>query len=209
VAAALRSVFVFAALFFAALFALWSMPATAASDLPVHDDIGGEFVLQSSRGGEAQLSDFKGKVVLLFFGFTSCPDICPANLAHLQALQAALGDDASQTQVLLVTVDPETDTPERLAAYLARFDERFIGLTGERDATDHVAELFLVKHARTHDQHVTMEHNRQKAFVEEGFLYAHSQQIYLLDEQGRTRALFFTGTPVDEMADAVRTLIKE
>lgn len=180
-----------------------------ATELPVHDGVGGDFTLQSSRGGEDGLAGHRGEVVLLFFGFTSCPDVCPANLAHLQALFGELGDDAAGTQVLLVTVDPETDTPERLKEYLARFDDRFIGLTGDRADTDAVAKLFMVEHHRTHHSKVTMEHNREKAFVKEGHLIAHSQQIYLIDKKGRTRALFYTGTPIEEMAEAVRTLSKE
>ena len=192
-----------------ALVILVSAPCVASPDLPVHDNIGGDFTLQSSRGGEGHLSDYRDQVVLLFFGFTSCPDICPANLAHLQALTRALGDDAARTQVVLVTVDPETDTPERLNEYLGRFNESYVGFTGTRAQTDQVAELFKVKHSRTHDHEVTMKHNREKAFEESGFLYAHSQQIYLIDKQGRTRALYYTGTPTDEMVEGVRTLLKE
>lgn len=194
---------------FLALAILLAAPCAASSDLPVHDNIGGEFTLQNSRGHEGHLSDYRDQVVLLFFGFTSCPDICPANLAHLLALTRSLGDDAAGTQVVLVTVDPETDTPERLKEYLGRFDERFVGFTGTREETDHVAELFLVKHSRTHNHEITMKHNREKAFEESGFLYAHSQQIYLLDKQGRTRALYYTGTPTVEMAAGVRALLKE
>ena len=181
----------------------------AASDLPVHDGVGGDFELESSRGGQERLSDHLGEVVLLFFGFTSCPDVCPANLAHLSALYRELGTDATGTQVLLVSVDPQTDTPARLKEYLGRFDGRFTGLTGTPDQINHVAGLFKVKHEPTHEHHVTMEHNKQKAFVAEGVLVAHSQQVYLIDKAGRTRSLFYTGTPVEEMAAAVRALKAE
>jgi protein SCO1/2 len=180
-----------------------------AAELPVHDGVGGEFVLESSLGREVRLSEYRGKVVLLFFGYTSCPDICPANLAHLQTLTKSLGPAAEGTQVILVTIDPETDTAERLKEYVARFDKRFVGLTGTRKQIDHVAKLFMVKHDKSHPVEVTMKHNRSKAFDDEGYLYAHSQQIYLLDKKGRTRGLYFAGSPIAEMKAAVLALSNE
>jgi protein SCO1/2 len=191
------------------LLALLFSSAGRAADLPVHDGVGGDFALQSSLGHEVRLDDYRGKVVLLFFGYTSCPDVCPANLAHLRTLTERLGPDAVRSQVILVTVDPETDTADRLKAYLARFDDRFVGLTGSREEVDHVAKLFMVKSHKSHGAEVTMEHNRSKAFTDKGFLYAHSQQIYLLDQQGRTRGLYFTGSPLDEMKEAVLALLQE
>lgn len=191
------------------ILALLLAPTGRAADLPVHDGVGGDFSLKSSLGREVRLSDYRGKVVLLFFGYTSCPDICPANLAHLQTLTRRLGPAADETQVILVTVDPETDSADRLHEYLGHFDDRFIGLTGEREQIDRVAALFLVNHRKSHGTEVTMRHNRHKAFEDEGFLYAHSQQIYLLDKQGRTRALYFAGSPIPEMEDAVRALLNE
>jgi len=196
-------------LFSILLFALLVPPAMQAADLPVHDGVGGEFALQSSLGREVRLSDFRGKVVLLFFGYTSCPDICPANLAHLKTLTKDLGPAADGTQVILVTIDPETDTAERLKEYLGRFDRRFVGVTGSREEIDRVAKLFMVKHDKSHGVEVTMQHNRSKSFTDKGFLYAHSQQIYLLDKQGRTRALYFTGSPAAEMKEGVLALLQE
>jgi protein SCO1/2 len=192
-----------------AILALLLASAGRAADLPVHDGVGGDFELPSSLGRDVSLADYRGKVVLLFFGYTNCPDICPANLAHLNSLTARLGDTAAETQVLLVSVDPETDTPERMREYLARFDARYVGLTGSREQIDHVARLFMVQHQKSHGAEVTMEHNRHKPSTEKGFLYAHSQQIYLLDKQGRTRALYFVGSPVSEMEAGVRALLQE
>jgi len=177
--------------------------------LPIHDGVGGEFTARSSLGREVSSKEFEGKVVLLFFGYTSCQDICPATLSHLRALTASLGPAADDVQVLLVTVDPENDTAEHLHEYLARFDARFIGLTGEADEMARIADLFMAKHDRSHGMEVSMEHNRSKPFVKSAYLYSHSQQIYLLDKMGRTRAYFFTGSPLDEMEAAVRALLKE
>jgi protein SCO1/2 len=192
-----------------ALLAAMSVQASDLNPLPVHDGVGGEFSAPSSLGREVSLSEYRDKVVLLFFGYTSCQDVCPATLAHLQSLVRDLGNAAGDVQVLFVTVDPENDTADHLKQYLARFDSRFVGLTGKRKEVDHIASLFMVKHDRSHGVEVSNEYNRGKTFTDHSYLYAHSQQIYLLDKLGRTRALFFTGSPLEEMQEAVIALLKE
>ncbi len=177
--------------------------------LPIHDDVGGEFSAPSSLGRDVSLSEFRDKVVLLFFGYTSCQDVCPATLAHLQSLVRDLGKSSDDVQVLFVTVDPENDSADHLKQYLARFDSRFVGLTGTREAVDHIASLFMVKHDRSHGVEVSNEYNRGETFTDHSYLYSHSQQIYLLDKSGRTRALFFTGSPLEEMQEAVTALLSE
>jgi protein SCO1/2 len=192
-----------------ALLLSWAGAASAAETLPVHDGVGGEFAAQSSLGREVRLSEFSGKAVFLFFGYTSCQDVCPATLSHLRSVIRKLGPAADDVQVLLISVDPENDTAEHLREYLARFDERFIGLTGSREEMNRIAALYMVKHDRSHGMKVTTEHNRSKAFVDDAYLYSHSQQIYLLDKSGRTRGYFYTGSPIDEMEQAVVTLLSE
>jgi protein SCO1/2 len=177
--------------------------------LPIHDGVGGEFVAHSSLGRDVRLSEFAGKAVLLFFGYTSCQDVCPATLSHLHSLSRKLGPKAGQTQVLLVTIDPENDSAAHLREYLARFDDRFIGLTGSQEEMDRIAALYMVKHNASHGMKVTTQHNRTKPLVQESYLYSHSQQIYLLDKVGRTRAFFFVGSPLDEMERAVLDLLNE
>ena len=177
--------------------------------LPVHDHVGGAFSAPSSLGREASLSEFRDKVVLLFFGYTSCQDVCPATLAHLRSLVRDLGEASEDVQVLFVTVDPENDSADHLRQYLARFDSRFVGLTGTREEIDHIANLFMVKHEQSHGVEVSNEYNRNETFTDRSYLYSHSQQIYLLDKAGRTRALFFTGSPLEEMQEAVIALLKE
>ncbi len=183
--------------------------ARDGDSLPIYDGVGGEFSAASSLGREVSLSEFRDRVVLLFFGYTSCQDVCPATLAHLQSLVRELGERSDGVQVLFVTVDPENDTADHLRQYLARFDPRFVGLTGSRAEIDRIASLFMVEHARSHAVEVSNEYNRGKTFSERSYLYAHSQQIYLLDKAGRTRALFFTGSPLGEMQEAVIELLKE
>ncbi len=183
--------------------------ASSKDPLPVHDGVGGEFSASSSLGREVSLSEYRDKVVLLFFGYTSCQDVCPATLAHLQSLVRNLGETSGDVQVLFVTVDPDNDTADHLRQYLARFDSRFVGLTGKREEVDRIASLFMVKHDRSHGVEVSNEYNRGKTFTEHSYLYSHSQQIYLLDKGGRTRALFFTGSPLEEMQGAVIALLNE
>ena len=193
----------------AALLLSGSASASGTPILPIHDDVGGEFAAQSSLGREVRLSEFAGKVVFLFFGYTSCQDVCPATLSHLGSLSRNLGPRADEVQVLLITIDPENDTAERLGEYLARFDDRFVGLTGTQEEMDRIAALYMVRHDPSHGMKVTTQHNRSKPFVKEAHLYSHSQQIYLLDKAGRTRAFFFIGSPLDEMEQAVVTLLGE
>jgi protein SCO1/2 len=189
--------------------ALGSAEASEQKPLPVHEGVGGDFSAASSLGRVMSSKEFRGKVVLLFFGYTSCQDVCPATLAHLQSLTRRLGPKSNGVQVVLVTIDPEVDTAEVLRDYLARFDDRYVGFSGTREETDRIAALFMAKHDQSHGTMVTMEHNRSKAFADSGYLYAHSQQIYLLDRAGRTRAFFFTGSPLGEMEEAVLALLQD
>ncbi len=191
------------------LFGLAVAAGAAAPTLPVHDGVGGDFSAKSSRGGEMRLSDLRGRVVLLFFGYTSCQDICPATLGHMKALQKHLGPAAEHVQVVLVTVDPENDTPEHLEEYLSRFDPGFIGLTGTPEEMDRILELYMAQSHKSHGMELTTRYNQQKSPVDQAYLYAHSQQIYLLDKRSRVRALFFVGSPLDQMRDAVLALLSE
>jgi protein SCO1/2 len=184
-------------------------PSEGKLDLPVHDGVGGDFAARSSLGRVVESSEFRGDVVLVFFGYTSCQDICPATLSHLAALFDRLGPAADDVRVLLVTVDPENDTESHLKQYLARFDDRFIGLTGSQEEIDQIASMFMVKHDKSHGMEVTTAHNRSKAFTESAFLYSHSQQVYLLDKSGRTRGLLYVGSPLEEMQTAVLALLAE
>ena len=184
-------------------------PALADTRLPIHDGVGGDFSARSSHGGELRLSQLNDKVVLLFFGYTSCPDMCPANLGHLKALLKHVGPEADRVQVVMVTVDPENDTPEHLREYLASFDPGIIGLTGTPEEMARIRRMYLVRSEKSHGIEVTTKHNRHKSPVEQSYLYAHSQQIYLLDRQTRVRGLFFVGSPLEEMRDAILALLKE
>src|SRR6476661_5007342 len=102
------------------------------------------FSLKDHTGKMRTLDDFKGKAVVVFFGFTQCPDVCPSTMAEMAGVMQQLGPLADKVQVLFITVDPERDTPERLAQYVPAFDSRFLGLIGDQAETDKVAKEFKV-----------------------------------------------------------------
>ncbi|MDE2366654.1 MAG: SCO family protein, partial [Betaproteobacteria bacterium] len=136
---------------------------------------GRELKLTDHTGVPRTLADFKGKAVILFFGYTHCPDICPATMAELAGAMKKLGRDAERVQVLFVTVDPERDTPETLKQYLSAFDPAFLGLYGDAQATkDIVGEFKAVyqKQAGTSADTHTVEH---------------SAGIYIFDTKGQLR----------------------
>ena len=111
-------------------------------------DYARDFALTDHTGKPRTLADFKGKVVLMFFGYTQCPDVCPTTMAEMSAVMKELGPQADQVQVLFVTVDPERDTRELLAQYVPAFDPRFLGLYGDAAATARVAKEFKVFYAK-------------------------------------------------------------
>ena len=131
--------------------------------------------LADHNGKPRRLEDFRGKAVVLFFGFTHCPDICPTTLADIAQAVKTLGADAGRVQVLMVSVDPERDTPESLAKYVTAFDPRFIALRGDLAATRKVAGEFKIYF--------------EKAKSGDSYTVNHSAQSYVIDAQGRLRLL--------------------
>ena len=150
--------------------------------------------LADHTGKPRRLEDFRGKAVVLFFGFTHCPDICPTTLADIAAAVRSLGSDSERVQVLMVSVDPERDTPESLAKYVTAFDPRFIGLRGDLDATKKVANEFKIYFAKRNT----------------GASYSvdHSAQSYVIDPQGRLRLLVRHDRIAQDLAADLRTILK-
>jgi protein SCO1/2 len=149
-------------------------------------EVGGPISLVDQNGARRTLGEFRGRVVLLYFGYTFCPDICPTDLATLKALLEVHGD---RLQVLFVTLDPERDTPRQLASYLGFFDARIVGLTGTPAEVRAVAD-------------------RYKAyFVKTGNLVEHTAAIYLLDGEGRFRGSFPSGASVGLMNDVLKEFL--
>ena len=158
-------------------------------------DYGRGFALADHTGKPRTLADFSGKLVVLSFGFTYCPDICPTILADLAGVLKDLGAEADRVQVLFITVDPERDTPELLAKYVAAFDPRFMGLSGDPEATRQTAKEFKIFF--------------EKRKAEGGYSVDHSAQSYVLDGQGRLRLFVRHDRIAADLADDLRTLLKD
>ena len=120
-----------------------------------------DFRLNDANGKSHSLKDFSGKVVVLFFGYTHCPEVCPTTLADLAQVVRLLGKDADQVQVLFVTLDPERDNPALLAQYVPSFNPAFLGLYGDAQATALAAKAFGVKYAKQFSSHgeYTLDHS--------------------------------------------------
>lgn len=157
-------------------------------------DYGREFALVDHNGKARALADFRGKVVVLTFGFTHCPDICPTILADLAGVMKGLGKDAERVQVLFVTVDPERDTRELLSQYVPAFEPRFLGLYGDLEATRRVAKEFKVFF--------------EKQPTGSSYTVNHSAQSYVIDAQGRLRLFARHDRIAADLAGDLRTLLK-
>ncbi len=158
-------------------------------------DYGKSLALTDHTGRPRTLADFRGKAVVLFFGFTHCPDVCPTTLADVSQALKQLGPDAERVQVLLVTVDPERDTPEALAKYVTAFDPRFLGLYGDAAATRKVAQEFKIYY--------------EKRKTGDSYSVDHSGQSYVIDPQGRLRLLVRPERIASDLPEDLRTLLKE
>ena len=158
-----------------------------------------DFALRAATGAEFRLSRHRGKVLVLAFGYTHCPDVCPTVLAELAQVRARLGAAATRVQVAYISVDPERDTPERLRAYTEVFDKTFLGLTGPVEQLAPVWKAYGVSIARRPVP------GRDPA----AYAVHHSASIYLIDPRGRLRVMAPFGTPVDDVLHDVRTLLEE
>lgn len=181
-----------------AIAVVWLGIRESGSDLPVNTRLGGDAVLVDQTGAAFDTAALRGKVILLFFGYTHCPDICPAALARISQAWKMLAEEGEgdNVQVVFVTFDPQRDTPEHLREYLGFFDEHIIGLTGTEQQIREFAEKYGV---------VFME---DEAVREEGpILFTHSDFIYLLDEEGRVRKLFPSDANIDEIVNDAKSLL--
>lgn len=159
-------------------------------------DYGRDLALTDHHGELRRLTDFRGKAVAVFFGYTQCPDVCPTTLATMSEVMRQLGADADRLQVLFVTVDPERDTRELLAGYVPAFDSRFLGLYGDAAATASAAKEFRVFYRKAGEgAHYTVDH---------------STGTYVFDPAGRLRLYLRHGETAPRIvADVARLLAGE
>jgi protein SCO1/2 len=158
-------------------------------------DYGRSLELPDTSGRVRRLEDFRGKAVVLFFGFTHCPDVCPTTLADLAGVMKTLGPDAERVQVLFITVDPERDTPAQLAQYVGAFDPHFVALRGDLPATQRVAKDFKIY----------FEKRKQG----DGYTVDHSAQSYVIDPQGRLRLLVRHDRLAQDLPDDLRVILRQ
>ncbi|HLQ25719.1 MAG TPA: SCO family protein [Acidiferrobacterales bacterium] len=157
---------------------------------------GKDFVLTTHTGERKRLSDFKGKPVILFFGYTNCPDICGPTLAKLAEVMKKLNATANQAQVIFISVDPAHDTPPQLAKFVTAFDPHFIGMTGTP------AEIAVV----TQDYKIATQ---QKAAPTGAASIEHSGGAFIIDRKGKLRLYIKEATPVADIVHDLRLLLKE
>ena len=157
-----------------------------------------EFTLTRDDGTNFQLSEKRGDIVLLFFGYTSCPDVCPTTLAELnQALEELNDEDAARVQVVFVTVDPGRDTPERVQAYVNHFNTSFIGLSGTEGELTKVWDDYGVFREIVNGESAA------------GYTVNHTARVTLIDGEGNIRISFGFDLPVDDIVHDLKLILKE
>jgi protein SCO1/2 len=155
------------------------------------------FSLPDPSGQVRTLAEFRGKVVVVFFGFTQCPDVCPTTLYELAQVRQTLGDSGQDVQGIFVTVDPERDTPELLKEYVANFNAGFVALRGDAQQTADTAKRFKVFYAKVPGK------------TEGQYTIDHTAGSYVFDRQGRIRLFTRHGTGPEALAHDLRLLLNE
>jgi protein SCO1/2 len=158
-------------------------------------EAGGSLQLTDFNGKPRSLADFRGKVVAVAFGYTQCPDVCPTTLSDYATAMKKLGDNASQVQLLFVTVDPKRDTAELLREYVPAFDPRFLGLRGDAQATTRVMQDF----------HIYAQERPGK--TPESYTVDHASQVFVFDRAGKLRLMIPAGTPPADIASDLQVLL--
>ncbi len=149
-----------------------------------------------SNGETFRLSDQKGKIVLLFFGYTSCPDVCPTTLAELKLAMDDLGDKTNLVQVIFVSVDPQRDTPEKIQNYADHFNKGFVGLSGTVEELETIWKDYGI---------FREEVQSDSAFV---YIVNHTARVYLIDMDGNLRLSYGFQTPVEDIVNDLELLLK-
>ena len=157
---------------------------------------GRDFALTDHTGKPRTLADYRGKVVVLFFGYTQCPDVCPTTLSELAEVMKQLGPDAKNVQVLFVTIDPERDTADLLAHYVPTFDPSFVGLYGDAEATARTAKEFKIVY------------QKQPGPTPQTYSMDHSAGTFVFDRKGRLRLFVGYGQGSHVFLHDIRELLR-
>lgn len=155
-----------------------------------------DFELTAPNGELIRLSDHQGEIVLMFFGYTSCPDVCPTTLAEARRILEGLGEDVDNVTFLFITVDPERDTPEVLGTYATAFHPAIVGLTGSAD------DLAAVRQ----DYGIVAEKEILEGSAA-GYAVTHTARVFLVDAEGRLRLTYSFGTPPDDILEDINHLL--
>ena len=171
-------------------------PAFKAVDI-TGADYGRELELTDTEGRRRHLADFKGRVTVVFFGFTQCPDVCPTTMLELAQVKKALGPDGQRVQGVFVTIDPERDTPEVLKAYVSNFSPDFVALRGDAEETKAAAKQFKVFYAKVPGK------------AEGSYTMDHTAGSYVFDAQGRLRLFTRYGTGAEALQHDLQLLLAQ
>ncbi len=171
-------------------------PAPTLADYDVSNlKLGGDFTLTNQDGKRASLKKYRGKVALLFFGYTYCPDVCPVTMSKVVRMRGGLGSLGQKVQNVFITIDPERDTPARLKAYLANQDPAGVAFTGSHAEIQAAAALYRVRY------------DKEEGKATDAYLMAHTAYLYLVDRQGKLRYVFPPDVDDALLASGVKTLL--
>ena len=161
-----------------------------------YQNLGGDFSLTGPEGKTVSLEDFRNKVVLIYFGYTFCPDVCPITLSNLKLIMLDLGEKAEDVQVIFISIDPERDNYEKLKKYVPYFHPTFIGLTGSEAEIAAVAKKYQTIFIK------------QKVESEAGYLMAHTDVVLLVDQNGKYRGRYKSKYDLDKLITDIRWLLE-
>ena len=161
-----------------------------------YKNFGGDFSLTGPEGKTVSLEDFRNKVVLIYFGYTFCPDVCPITLSNLKMLMLSLEEKAEDVQVIFISIDPERDTFQKLKDYVPYFHPTFIGLTGSEAELASVAKKYQTFYLK------------QKVESEAGYLMTHTDVVILVDQNGRFRGRYKSKYDLDKLKTDIRWLLE-
>ena len=183
---------------FVAAAAVFFVAFAYGADMPMGTEYGSlnpqrDFTLHDQDGKVFHLKDHRGEIVLLFFGYTSCPDVCPTTLSKLARVYALLGPWRQKVLTVFVTIDPKNDTPQKLKSYLQYFKINAMGLTGTKQEIDRVVDSYKATYQKMTTNSMVM-----------GDMFDHTDIVYLIDAQGKTAHLFHSDDKPQDMAQIIK-----